>query len=418
MANSELASFIGWIDLSEEEQKRARDYLRSLSEGTLDELGFGIIRDFLADKFFPATSTIMTRARYFILVPSIYLHVLKQGDVGERAKKKCARLEKKLRATLIRNGAIENWRKEEVKRYPASIYWAGIRRLKICNPGIGAQSSYFSSLEHFQSDEGMDDDDNNSHQSGHEFEIWDPKISDMFDMGAIPIPDENSLFDEEIDFDLTVAESNYLKKRFLDTEHDSIIANAFLNDSFAPADYPWEWNFPESLTVEVGLAKHFSMLSKIATLMYYEVLNQRRVQSGREEVEVDLVEAIELWWQMTRDDLASWDVGEFINWIAENRICRGSDLNFFKSIHRYLCDAKSADGFIRSKQVRDLIVYREKDKRPNKRRLVPGRFQNEWKLPTPSPGYFGDSEHIPYHLNFRSGIASKIIGDIFEGLDR
>ena len=42
----------------------------------------------------------------------------------------------------------------------------------------------------------------------------------MFDMGAIPIPDENRLFDEEIDFDLTVAESNYLKKRFLDTEHD------------------------------------------------------------------------------------------------------------------------------------------------------------------------------------------------------
>ena len=65
---------------ADEDQKRAQDYLRSLSEGTLDELGFGIIRDAFADLFFPATSTIMTRARYFILVPSIYLKALEQGD--------------------------------------------------------------------------------------------------------------------------------------------------------------------------------------------------------------------------------------------------------------------------------------------------------------------------------------------------
>ncbi len=65
MTSPELTSFVGWVDLSEEDQKSARDYLRSLSEGTLDELGFGVIRDSFADLFFPATSTIMTRARYF-----------------------------------------------------------------------------------------------------------------------------------------------------------------------------------------------------------------------------------------------------------------------------------------------------------------------------------------------------------------
>lgn len=122
---TELISFIGWIDLSEEDQKRAQDYLRSLSEGTLDELGFGIIRDAFADRFFPTTSTIMTRARYFILVPSIFLHVLEHGDFGARAKRKCDRLELALRKQLIANKAIANWRKEEVKRYPASNYLLG-----------------------------------------------------------------------------------------------------------------------------------------------------------------------------------------------------------------------------------------------------------------------------------------------------
>jgi len=92
-----LDSYLSWIDFSDEDHKRAQDYLRSLSEGTLDELGFGIIRDAFADLFFPATSTIMTRARYFILVPSIYLAVLEQGDYGAKAKRKCEGMELALR---------------------------------------------------------------------------------------------------------------------------------------------------------------------------------------------------------------------------------------------------------------------------------------------------------------------------------
>ena len=33
-------------------------------KGTLDELGIGAIRDAFADRFFPGTSTLHTRARY------------------------------------------------------------------------------------------------------------------------------------------------------------------------------------------------------------------------------------------------------------------------------------------------------------------------------------------------------------------
>lgn len=51
--NQDISSVLGWVDFTEEDQKRAQDYLRSLSEGTLDELGFGIIRDAFADLFFP-----------------------------------------------------------------------------------------------------------------------------------------------------------------------------------------------------------------------------------------------------------------------------------------------------------------------------------------------------------------------------
>jgi hypothetical protein len=65
------ASNIAWSDFSDEDQKRAQDYLRSLSEGTLDELGFGIIIDRFADLFFPSTSTIMTRGAKYQDIPEL-----------------------------------------------------------------------------------------------------------------------------------------------------------------------------------------------------------------------------------------------------------------------------------------------------------------------------------------------------------
>jgi len=419
MAQTELTSFIGWVDLSEEDQKRARDYLRSLSEGTLDELGFGVIRDALADRFFPATSTIMTRARYFILVPSIYLHVLAHGDMGDKAKRKCDRLELSLRKTLIANDSIKNWRKKEVKRYPASIYWAGLRRLGICNPNVGSQANYFTALgSYFQSRAGMNDDDNNPHEPEFEFELWHPGFCRLFEGGHIPIPNARGQFSETLSFELSRLESEYLRGRFIQAETDSVVANVFRKESFVGADYPWQWDYPETIRTEIDHAMHFSMLAKIATLLYYEMLNRRRIENGKAACDVDLVEAIRLWWDGCGESFSKWNVDKFIAWTEQGNICRGKDRHFFKTLHRLFKEATSPSDFVESKQVSDLIVFREKDKRPSKRRLIPGRFQNEWKLPNQRPGYFTKPPHLPFQLDFRSGIASQIIGDIFEGLLR
>jgi Family of unknown function (DUF6361) len=243
-----MQSHIGWIDFTYEDQKRAQDYLRSLSEGTLDELGFGIIRDAFADLFFPATSTIITRARYFILVPSIYLAVFEQGDSGASAKRKCDRMELALRKELIANKAIENFRKEEVKRYPASIYWAGLRRLGIVNPQIGSQASYFyATTDVIRNTTAVKDDDHNALEAENDTELWDADIVRLFENNLIPKPNNAEQFSSDIDFRITKVESKYLRQRFLDAEKESVVANVSRNESFEPADYPWQWDYPESL---------------------------------------------------------------------------------------------------------------------------------------------------------------------------
>ncbi len=77
---------IGWLDLGDADQARARDYLTGFkTEGTVDELGFGIMRDALADEFFPATNTIMTRTRYLVFVPALYLMIERERVSGAQA---------------------------------------------------------------------------------------------------------------------------------------------------------------------------------------------------------------------------------------------------------------------------------------------------------------------------------------------
>jgi hypothetical protein len=63
-----MSEFV-WLDYSERERRKMLDIVDLFREhDTRDELGIGSVRDTFADLFFPGTSTIMTRARYFLLV--------------------------------------------------------------------------------------------------------------------------------------------------------------------------------------------------------------------------------------------------------------------------------------------------------------------------------------------------------------
>src|SRR5258707_6747931 len=67
-----MSGFV-WLDYSERERRKMLDVVDLFREhDARDELGIGSVRDAFADLLFPGTSTIMTRARYFLLVPWMY----------------------------------------------------------------------------------------------------------------------------------------------------------------------------------------------------------------------------------------------------------------------------------------------------------------------------------------------------------
>ncbi len=65
-----MASRLAWLDYSDHERRKSLDVIGLFREEyTRDKLGIDSIRDRLADALFPGTSTIQTRARYFLFIP-------------------------------------------------------------------------------------------------------------------------------------------------------------------------------------------------------------------------------------------------------------------------------------------------------------------------------------------------------------
>ena len=135
---------LGWIDFSDNDRKKTMDVLRLFQEqGAVDELGIGIIRDGFANCFFPGTSTIQTRAKYFFIIPYAMMDTVSDSHVStvQQALRRLDEIEKESAEILKKNSdgqgvigatVLPKW----VVRTPSTIYWNGLRTLGIFNAGL------------------------------------------------------------------------------------------------------------------------------------------------------------------------------------------------------------------------------------------------------------------------------------------
>ena len=78
---------LGWVDFSKEDREKVLDVMCLLQEqGAVDELGIGLVRDGFANYFFPGTSTVQTRAKYFLIIPYVLQEAV-SGKYGNRVPK-------------------------------------------------------------------------------------------------------------------------------------------------------------------------------------------------------------------------------------------------------------------------------------------------------------------------------------------
>lgn len=127
-----MASIFSWLDYDESERNQFDGLLRALEDvETVDNLGVGPIRDGIANLLFPGTSTIQTRARYFLLAARDCIKVEQSrpstsAEFAARLRREEIRTLEALKVHGSANEGIIGFRRgAKTKRLPVSVYWNG-----------------------------------------------------------------------------------------------------------------------------------------------------------------------------------------------------------------------------------------------------------------------------------------------------
>ena len=273
-------STLTWLDSSERERRSVLELVSALNEpGTLDELGIGTIRDTIADKLFPGTSTIQTRARYFLFIPWILQMV--EGGSPRGAEDRARRLQMQLRDALVmahgpnETGVIGVAAGASLQRWPLDIYWLGMARWGI-RRHPGSISSYFASLGR----------PSPWHLLGRALdepvEGRREEAVDSIPGNWAPIPPPPGDFPEVASFTLTADEARFLRERVVLTHPHSYLAHILQTsegiDGYS-ATYPWD--HPKAHTAPLSVrewlndARLFSLVHQGAVLLYNLMLARK-----------------------------------------------------------------------------------------------------------------------------------------------
>ena len=243
---------VGWIDFSPEERSRTLTVLSSLTEpGSVDELGVGIVRDAMADKLFPGTSTLLTKARYFFLVPYLSRY-LEEGYDNARQDPRALRntfrdLERRC-AVGLRNCERANNHSDEgiigrvalssgkwVTRGPGEIDWASLRTLGFMRQD--APDSYQAQFAYLADARTRNRQYRNSPAEGDDGDgLSDDKLAftSMWNLPRGSYKDWRSAWEHwgsEASISLTQEEAVFLKNRIVASRPDSLYALILSDDA-------------------------------------------------------------------------------------------------------------------------------------------------------------------------------------------
>lgn len=389
-----------WLDFSEHERRKALDVIDMFRDnGTVDELGLGTIRDAVSNILFPGTSTIQTRARYFLFIPWIYRELESRESAVPDAARLARRLEMRLIDALIEGGESDGVigidAREGLKRLPSSVYWQGLRLWGIREAEI-TLAEYHRNFRRYGRVRAARDDE--ALGTSGPRDVWHANLPD---------PPDKLL--TTTTFKLRRSESEYLRERLMLKVSHSLLA--WLVDSARPSEveYPWlhpdRASFPEPIAFVLEHARKFSLAFHGAALAYNLYLSElvhneelvgkyeRQIAEWAEEVEAN------------RSVLHLWQPAEFWSLIRRENPRIGAPTWAF--VERWLARLRSMTAglaMIRAPEIRQLIEHREIALKRKLARLVNDAPRSRWR---------GDSGSG--RMDYRWYRTQIIVNDIIEG---
>ena len=414
--SSSLTSTFTWLDYSEHDRQKMMDAIQLFREpGTLDELGIGTVRDAFADRLFPGTSTIQTRARYFFFVPWVYRKLERRQVSSADAAARARREEGKIMAALATNepdelGIIGRDAGSNLQRLPSNIYWRGLYLwgLRLYN---GSQAQYHRWLDDFYAVNARIRRRNRENRSlgdsGERDTLrhnWHPTLP--------PPPDD---FPQGATLALREVEAHYLRERIAQRQPDTLLA--FLVEYGEPGDttpFPWEHpqvtELPPARREEVTHARNFSEVIHGASLLYNLMLAQKNAAAGGEREQVETYRhSLAEWAELVdgrRAAYAEWDREQrFWALVAEvNPNIRPPTRAFVERWLSLALDAGAAGAIAGNRAARRLISERERALKRQRARLHNPSALEVWS------GASGTAR-----LDYRWNVVQTLLNDILRG---
>jgi hypothetical protein len=372
-----MTSYLGWLDASESDRRRAMEFVAGLREpDTLDELGIGPARDAIADRLFPGTSTVQTRARYLLFVPWVYLMLEGRDrgsrDVAVRARNIEIRLAKVLAAGADADGAIGKEAKDRLLRLPSSIYWAGLGRYQI-RRFDGSQAAYHRALARPRpASPGSAADESSDERPAPDVRAnWDPHL-----------PPAPASFPDGVTLALEPGEAAFLADSIQFQCRGSMLARLLeIGRTWTHVDAPWMHSAVPEMSDALRALLHDAELLSAAhhgAALLYNFLVARA--AGREKLEADFRDGLEEWNASigpTLDELRRWDLAAFWSGLRTGGTRIAPRLERFVGAWRDEVVASAGTVADRT-TAHDLITRREIEVKGRRARLTNPTYRELW----------------------------------------
>ena len=413
---------IGWLDLDAAGQRAAASFLQGLHKaGTVDELGFGGVRQVYSSLLFPATNTQMRRAVYYLTTPALCHRLHGGATIGHQAEHELEQLENSLRRAFEKHahtndlpteGIIGISSRDKLKRYPSSLYWWPMYELRILRKSI-TRGTWAQGLGQWsRGDHIVKDDDGTNHLDDDGTLVWDGRA-----LRVSPL--EDGVVPEELDPALKYEAAVYLRQCFLDIDRRRRFTSLMghLVDKREEASFGQAWDAPskpKELRRYVDDARRYSLFARGATLHYNHLVTRTKHERVATVADADCwVPAFEHWWDRARADLAGWDLAAYKERliVCSARIESSVPSIVFcgKWLERLLA-TDSSEAFLADRAARNIVRAQEADNKQSRARLIYTDRLHGWAETE------GANNRWPYHLHYRAPRACMVLNDIVAGL--